>query len=144
MKLQNKKTGYVDNWCIDKDVIRTCDGSIVYNSLAELNKDWKDYEEPEGYWYYDTTCCRVEKVKHNEDKEIDDSIGNCFKTKEEAEKAVEKLKVWKRLKDKGFRFVGWCESVCDVNPDMALFKLNEDAWETDTSNDLDLLFGGKE
>lgn len=30
MKLRNKKTGFVTNWCIDKDVIRTCDGSIKF------------------------------------------------------------------------------------------------------------------
>lgn len=34
-------------------------------------------------------------------------IGNCFKTKEEAEKAVEKLKAWKRLKDSGLKFKDW-------------------------------------
>lgn len=31
-------------------------------------------------------------------------IGNCFQTKEEAEKVVEKLKAWKRLKDNGLKF----------------------------------------
>lgn len=34
-------------------------------------------------------------------------IGNCFQTKEEAERAVEKLKAWKRLKDSGLKFKGW-------------------------------------
>ena len=33
------------------------------------------------------------------------AIGNYFETPEEAEKAVEKLEAWKRLKDKGLYFV---------------------------------------
>lgn len=34
-------------------------------------------------------------------------IGNCFQTEEEAEKVVEKLKSWKRLKDSGLKFKDW-------------------------------------
>lgn len=34
------------------------------------------------------------------------SIGNCFKTKTEAEKVIEKLQAFKRLKDIGFEFTG--------------------------------------
>ena len=97
MKLRNKKTGEIRNCQL------MADGFIVINSLKDL-EEWEDYKEPKGYWYYDTTCGRVEKVTHNEDKEIDSSIGNCFNTREEAEKAVEKLKAWKSLKDKGFKF----------------------------------------
>lgn len=40
-------------------------------------------------------------------------IGNCFQTEEEAEKAVEKLKAWKRLKDSGFKFKDWNKSNYD-------------------------------
>ena len=40
-------------------------------------------------------------------------IGNCFQTKEEAERAVEKLKAWKRLKDSGLKFKGWNKSNYD-------------------------------
>ena len=40
-------------------------------------------------------------------------IGNCFQTKEEAEKAVEKLKAWKRLKDSGLKFKDWNKSNYD-------------------------------
>lgn len=47
---------------------------------------------------------------------IDDGrfeIGNCFQTKEEAERAVEKLKAWKRLKDSGLKFKDWNKSNYD-------------------------------
>lgn len=40
-------------------------------------------------------------------------IGNCFQTKEEAERAVEKLRSWKRLKDSGLKFKDWNKSNCD-------------------------------
>lgn len=85
MKLRNKKTGEITEanyWNIIQE----------YNSLAELNEEWEDYEEPKGMQeihisFNDPTAVVIE-----------------FGTDEEAEKAVEKLKAWKRLKDKGFRF----------------------------------------
>lgn len=40
-------------------------------------------------------------------------IGNCFQTEEEAERAVEKLKAWKRLKDSGLKFKSWNKSNYD-------------------------------
>ena len=117
MKLKNKKTGEIHEITevvflhdMDKKFViysQTEGHNYAYKNLAELNEEWEDYKEPKGYWYYDTTSGRVEKLNHNEDKEIDSSIGNCFETKEEAEKALEKLKAWKQLKDNcNFRFNG--------------------------------------
>ena len=40
-------------------------------------------------------------------------IGNCFKSREEAEKAIERLKAWERLKDAGLKFKGWNKSNYD-------------------------------
>ena len=118
MKLRNKKTGEIadlDDWTLtgandritvesDHDMTKIFD----YNSLAELNEEWEDYEEPKGYYYVttsglikydDTPFCAI----HKDRKEI----GNYFNTREDAELAVRKLKAWKRLKDKGFRFGHW-------------------------------------
>ena len=64
---------------------------------------WKyeeDYEGPKGIWWLDN-----EGNVNHATSEVDDNfeknreIGNYFETREEAEKAVEKLKAWKRLKD---------------------------------------------
>lgn len=41
-------------------------------------------------------------------------IGNILQTEEEAEKAVEKLKAWKRLKDSGIKFKDWNKSSYDI------------------------------
>lgn len=100
MKLRNKKTGEIKEI---KEIL--IDGMFKVKSLTELNEEWEDYKEPKEYWYYDTTKNGVEKIMHLEDKEKDQEIGNYFETKEEAEKAVERLRAWKRLKDKGFRFI---------------------------------------
>lgn len=76
MKIQNKKTG-----------------------------EREDYEEPKNHWFIDCdgkiySIDRLVGYDLNKLKEI----GNYFETEEEAEKAVEKLKTWKRLKDNGISF----------------------------------------
>lgn len=80
------------------------------------------------------------------------TFGNSFDTKEEAEKAVEKLKAWKRLKDKGFEITGWDNSIGDdyYKPAQILIRLNGDPdWDEydnidDIKEDLNLLFGDEE
>ena len=123
MKLKNKKSGeIVENAYIREShdfynkrtiAVFVRDGnrppdrvSTGYETLAELNEEWEDYEEPTGYWYIDfdgdiLSC--VEDFDEETDEERK-SIGNYFETKEEAELAVRKLKAWKRLKDNGFKF----------------------------------------
>jgi hypothetical protein len=114
MKLRNKKTDEI----IDFDSITDlCFGKkiqlqatnihnkpiYIYNSLAELNAVWEDYEEPSCAWIISRYT--IEKL-HRDLTPICEgckTIGNYFETKEEAEKAVEKLKAWKRLKDGGLK-----------------------------------------
>ena len=108
MKLRNKKTGEIVMVCkINPEPYEARD--FECSSLAELNEEWEDYQEPEGHWYIDLDgeiCSCVEELENDTIKDMK-QIGNYFKTKEEAEKAVEKLKAWKRLKDKGFKFEGY-------------------------------------
>lgn len=147
-KLQNKRTGEIGYLYANKNEnynVLDADDKVlaVYPSLVKLNEEWKDYEPVDGWWYINTDDYEVHATNSSlRDVEKDKEIGNYFATKEEAEEAVRKLKALKRLKDKDFKFVGWCDSVSDNNPDMALFRLDEYAWETDTCDDLDILFGG--
>ena len=73
------------------------------------------------------------------------SIGNYFETEEEAEKAVEKLKAWKRLKDTGCKPIMWRwkqdypNDACYVE---VVLKCQFDSGVHD--KELDLLFGGEE
>ena len=138
MKLKNKKTGEVVEKFPETMVINT--GSQIYNysSLAELNEEWEDYEEPKEYWYIDYEGdILLGETDNSSAEKMMMSIGNYFNTLSEAEKAVEKLKAWKRLKDKGFEFCGWCE-------DIGFRFTKSGAWQTEVQPDLDLLFGGEE
>lgn len=80
------------------------------------------------------------------DYEMAKSIGNYFETKEEAEKAIEKLKAWKRLRDKGAMFKEWfwdkyygtCINIGDSGSGYI------DDGDKQNKKDLDLLFGGVE
>jgi len=154
MKLVNKKTGeivrveFLNNWQTDDGTeigFRECNSNIVYsyNSLAELNEEWEDYEEPKEYWYIDFNG----EIKEFELLGYDwqgwmREIGNYFETREEAEKAVEKLKAWKRLKDKEFEFVG-CFKDNTINFEFVGHPLSYDEAE-EAEKDIALLFGGEE
>lgn len=132
MRLRNKKTGVI--------VFIEDTSSLEYHSIAELNEEWEDYEEPKKYWmidgYGEVHEIFVDSSYISDEKEI----GNYFETKEEAERAVEKLKAWKRLKDKGFRFGGYELIEGNIHFIIDLRKLTPD----DLYPDLDLLFGGEE
>lgn len=156
MKLRNKKTGEI----VYATMMASYGGGELqiryypidraedthfkeYRSIADLNEDWEDYKEPKVF-YYITGDGYVVKDNDSITKDFADdleSIGNCFETEEEAEKAVEKLKAWKRLKDKGVKITGWetlCGDVCiTTNLDILDVSTRESAI-------LDLLFGGEE
>ena len=71
-----------------------------------MEAGWEDYEGPKTHWYiYGAEPLEVDDENWNEEfiNELKDT-GNYFETKEDAEKAVEKLKAWKRLRDSGISF----------------------------------------
>lgn len=146
MKLQNDQTGQVENFCIDKDKICSCDRAFVYDSLAQLQEaGWEDYKGPKEFWFIDPGVPEnVGSLEFysDETRENMKKIGFDFDTKEEAEKAVEKLKAWKRLKDKGFRFGGWED--CNGKINTIYFCIPENKWEIETCEDLNICFGGEE
>lgn len=71
-------------------------------AFPNILEDW--FEEIRGFW-----CIReMGNIDYNTVSREGiigayKRIGNYFETREEAERAVRKLKAWKRLKDKGFR-----------------------------------------
>ena len=96
----------------------------------------------EGYWYIDFDG-DVLGWAAEDDEETDKKrkeIGNYFETEEEAEKAVEKLKAWKRLKDKGFRFDGYKTD----NGKIKFFADLENWDPVELGILINLLFGGEE
>ncbi len=157
MKLRNKKTGEIlgslGSFIIQNPNHINCEAITKYESLAELNADWEDYKENE--YYYAITSIKADdgitKMKniHNDMTDFDKSIGNCFETKEEAVAAVEKLKAYKRLKDKGFKFFGVkgldYAIDFDIKPPFTHIHFDEYTASEDQKefyNDLMLLFGG--
>lgn len=165
MKLKNKKTGeIVDDGYVRETHDFQFDGqthvlavfkgnghrppervSGAYNSLAELNAEWEDApEEPKEYWRI-TPFGDVDKVSSVFPEDIIDEmreIGNYFETEEDAEKAVEKLKAWKRLKDKGFKF-RWIDMQTGQIKYGFFLERGQKITRKD-EDDLLLLFGGEE
>lgn len=160
MKLRNKKTGEIVEpsgiTCINgRTFVRFNDGEGTFkfeaHSLAELNEEWKDYEEAKGYWYITSLGEIVYRGfslrKWNSGDDCRLEIGNYFEAREEAEQVVEKLKAWKRLRDKGFKFI------LDGETEMPMFvysgangeKCITSATESKQyREDIKLLFGGEE
>jgi hypothetical protein len=150
VKLKNKKTGEIKECVvipIDSNGYPNEDQVFEKGeSLAELNEEWEDYEEQKEYYWidYDGKVKTFLDIYEWQDKMKE--IGNYFETKEEAEKAVKKLKAWKRLKDKGFRLEGWTIddglriSICTNFDSDGIY--DEDRKEA--KKDLDICFGGEE
>ena len=138
MKLRNKKTGEIGQLhCDDENegcLVWAGDKVSPYHSISELNEEWEDYEEPKWNWYIDW---------NGEIKQCDNRVGALlkFETEEEAEKAVEKLKAWKRLKDKGFKFKWWVRTTDNFGDTIEITATSP---TMTCSEDLDLLFGGEE
>ena len=138
MKLKNKKTGEIATLTLSsngEELLLMKNNEMVTRNvkLSDLG-EWEDYEEPKYYWYIDDAgVMQIDEVLASEIN-MRKSIGNYFETREEAEKAVEKLKAWKRLKDKGFRFTGFNRASVDYDANS----------HYGISQDLDLLFGGED
>ena len=131
MKLRNKKTGEINLGDLHLD---------DFNSLAELNAEWEDApEEPKEYWYIDYDGgILCDEFDNSSAEKMMISMGNHFGSLEEAEKAVEKLKAWKRLRSSGFRFIDHTDF--DDGNITIWGKFNKELDE----RDVNLLFGGEE
>lgn len=140
MKLRNKKTGEIIEKYPSRFVVNSGEQIRQYDSLAELNAEWEDYEEPKEHWCV-TMYGGITRIKDDEEP-IDDliEIGNYFNDKESAYDALDKLKAWKRLKDRRFRFDGYHIPAGEIHFNIEIPKesLNE------IVKDLELLFGGEE
>lgn len=154
MKLRNKKTGEIG------DIAQTSNNAIIvyypivdgvainpqhraiYESLVELNMEWEDYEEPKEYWYIDYGG-RIKAINDANDEEdvARKEIGNYFETREEAEKAVDKLKAWKRLKKCGLRF--WDLDTVHLKIGYSFENYTKEDIPQ-LKKDLALIFGGEE
>lgn len=120
-------------------------GGIVayrYDSIKDFTDHWEDApEEPKKH--YEILGIGVVIERKNTGDEIfrnqnQREIGNDFETKEEAEKTVEKLKAWKRLKENGFKFTEWGVGFDNNLVIKAEYKRGQ------IYDDMNLLFSGKD
>lgn len=155
MRLRNKKTGEIIEpfgiTCVNgRTFVQFDDGKGTFkfeaHSLAELNEEWEDYKEPKvAYWIDSQGNICVFSDTQVDDWTKEKQIGNYFETKEEAEKAVEKLKAWKRLKDKGFGFDGYTHKDRGRLDELEIYcQLGECPENIEEMDDVHLLFGGGE
>lgn len=135
-RLRNKETGQVF------ETIQPVLGGDGM-SIAELNEKWEDYKERKALGWRIDEYNEPEEIGFGfslEELEYLKEIGLWFETKEEAEKAIEKLRAYKRLKDKGFKFVGWKNGKLEY-PDYVSFDCED---YKGCAKDLDIVFGGEE
>lgn len=149
MKLKNKKTGEIGELSVwrETDTGKLTGFAVIkenekfptdYKNLAELNEDWKDYEEPEGCWIINILgIVEYTHFRNKDEAEMLTEIGNRFETEEEAEKAVKKLRAYKRLNSCGFKFKGW--RTVDLGADKHYFVITAES-DGAGKGDLDLLF----
>lgn len=167
MKLRNKDDGRTREFGIDETnsfpyYLRDELGNTFRaKTLKEIADKWEDYEEPkESKYLYVIDPNRVSNIRkiYKEDEpdwcEQALELGIGFETVGEAEKAVEKLKAWQRLEDKGFRFEGIKEDYTRILQSQVPFrtgkrylqfnKSEDKDWMKENWKDLDLLFSGGE
>lgn len=136
MKLRNKKTGKIIEW--ENNI--TYKVGKTYYSLAELEQDWEDYDDNLGYYIGPSGINGITGILSEKTIDWLKEIGNFFETREEAEKAVEKLKAFKRLKDKGMIKYSFHREKGGIDLDFYILTILAPR-EKDS---LDLLFGGEE
>ena len=155
MKLKSKITGELEEVEIIKIDIKheRVIGIVTHEDgiqckfsypMYRFKAEWEDApEEPKEYWYINwngEVCFSDIQDDRTEQMKL---IGNYFETKEKAEKAVEKFKAWKRLKDKGFRFKGYTNDSGDLFS-CQVVRCNFNDFGRESSEDLRLLFSGDE
>lgn len=151
MLLKNKQTGEIAEASISNFelVVRYDDGRVEKYPLLFDYSNLEYYEEPKEYWFINDLDGKPMKCElrycpvrdFDEWSEKRKKIGNYFSSREEAELTVRKLKAWKRLKDKGFRFDGFYDkSKQHILWHCGLPYITDDEFY----KDLDLLFGGEE
>lgn len=138
MKLKNKKTGEIlddaqyRNYSLsDGFGFRMNGKEWEYHSLAELNEEWEDYEEPKQNVLRVMILTLTNYIENEPSGNID--LGDC-------KQMLEKLKAWERLKNKGFKFKGFYR-LNDWH--IAIRATSDESWSK-IYKDLDLLFGGEE
>lgn len=120
------------------DIVTVENGKVIDMPARFLTEEWEDYETSSGWAI--TMYGGITRIDKDDEFLISDlkEIGNYFNDKESTYDALDKLKAWKRLKAKGFKFKGWSGASGSNNQVVYC-----DFGKVDVSL-LNLLFGGEE
>lgn len=132
MKLKNRRTGEIGKPRIEyQEIYIDTENHITYGykTLCDVFEDWEDYEEPKEYFTPTLIDNNIVAII------LDEKM-----TRKEAEKTMEKINAWKRLKGKGFRVLD--KKVIGEYVNVS-YILNYPATNVE-EKDLNLLFGGEE
>lgn len=155
MKLRNKDDGRVREFGIEEGksfpyYLRDEYGNTAhFKTLAEVARYWEDYEEDELLYVISAEhksgyqC--VLKEDYPEICKVAKELGIGFETEKECQKAVLKLKAWKRLKDKGFELSGCFDT--DEGEDGEVLVMTNGYIphiDDDILANLEIVFGGEE
>lgn len=153
MKLRNKKTGEIGvlnifdgKYQVIADDMPLCGNSVLgeYYFMTKLMQEWEDYEEPKELYIVDgrqSSCGGI--LKREVDADWYDhmiELGLGFRTNEELEQAIDKLKALQRLRAKGFKFKDWYYDIDKGTTNIQILAVSR---KDVKSSDLDLLFGGE-
>ena len=157
MRLRNKKTGEIGELHYEPDkeyhfTVATEDPAdiMIFKTLAELNAEWEDApKEPKEYWFidYDGGIIPFDRRKETATDRLMKSIGNYFETKEEAEKALEKLNALTKLCKKGFEFNSvemFGSGFIKIEASIPISEKTTLQERSDITDGLYLLFGGED
>lgn len=147
-KLRNKITGEINEFMIHKRIEDSEDGNPVYAPFDGNIDEWEDYKDrPYVIDMWEDDCiCDAKFGVELEGIERAKECGLYFDTKEEAEKAVEKLKAWHKLMDYwGTEVLGW--EIRDM-PTGGNWQTVNVKFNVKTKKEpmelLDIVFGGEE
>lgn len=118
--------------------------------ISDMNYYPELEEEPKEYWFIENDG-EINSIGVDEDYaeslRASKEIGNYFETKEEAEKAVEKLKTLTRLCRKGLEFNGvemFGSGLIRIEASIPINEKTTLQERSDITDNLYLLFGGEE
>ena len=157
MKLRNKKTGEIGELQVTEKhcVVAVRNGTAncgveIYSSLARLYEEWEDVpEEPKVGYIIDPMeedyVAADDSGYEEDDVERAKELGIWFETEKEAEKTVEKLKAWRRLKDYNVKFnLDFVKNKIYFNYTINNPLLDVLDGEEQIFNNMKIVFGGEE
>lgn len=125
--------------------------TFYFRTLKELNGMFEDYEGPKGFWFIEWNGDIFQLDINAEAAGRMREFGNYFSSREEAEKAVKKLKALANLRRKGLKFTYVGEGIVHFELPRLVEIIDDDeslgvrdTYSKEDWDSLRLLFGGEE